>query len=424
MKKKLEQIKEKQDENWEWFKSFDRRVYLLHVQMAAQLDKELKEELVERYRFQLEVQRLYQESRAAFNKADAYLSAYAAASRGEWQAPPDFPGEVIQVLREQWKALKNIIKDAREINLPAMKNFEEGENLADFILEGKMVPEPPLSYVKGVWIDKLMNQLQGVRQKCFRLHFKSVGGVLALQEKIAAQWKAMREPVAAEVVEAVEAEVIPAEVIPAEVVPADPVPAAPAASAPAAPPVTVPAAPVPEAPKAMAAFVAPAPPDLPPAPPVAAQPTAVMPPLAPAPTPAPEVAPPAPARPQEPAPVAAADGTFSLDADDHGPAPARPAGQVFSFDADEPATPQAAEPAFSLDADDHKPARPAEPRSATVPGPAPRQPAEAPLSGVAPSPAPRAVFGTGPRVLPSSGKRPPLKITVVKPGETSPLQKA
>ena len=31
-----------------------------------------------------------------------------------------------------------------------MKNFEEGERLADFILEGKMVPEPPLSDVKGV----------------------------------------------------------------------------------------------------------------------------------------------------------------------------------------------------------------------------------------------------------------------------------
>jgi Zn-dependent protease with chaperone function len=432
MKKKLEQIKEKQDENWEWFKSFDRRVYLLHVQMAARLDKELKDELVERYRFQLEVQRLYQESRAAFNKTDAYLDAYAAAARGEFQVPPDFPGEVIQVLRESWKVLKNLIKDAREINLPAMKNFEEGENLADFILEGKMVPEPPLSYVKGVWIDKLRKQLGGVKNKCFRLHFKSIGGVLSLQEKIAAQWKAMREPVAAEVVEAVEAEVIPAEVVPAEVLPAAP---APAASAPAAPP---PAPAIPEAPKAMAAFVAPnppaPPPDLPPAPPVA---------VAPAPAPAPEpepvaaevvaeVAPPAPARPQEPAPVAAADGIFSLDADDDRPTPAQPAGAVFSFEAAAPGVPQAAgvaapapaaapqpaaevEPAFSLDANDRK--------SAPAAAPASRKPAEAPLSGVAPSPPPRTVFGTGPRVLPSSGKRPPLKITVVKPGETSPLQK-
>jgi hypothetical protein len=91
--------------------------------------------------------------------------------------------------------LKGIIKDAREINLPAMKNFAEGERLADFILEGKMVPEPPLSELKGVWVQKLMNQLLGVKNRCFRLHFKSVGGILAMQEKIAAAWIAARRPV-------------------------------------------------------------------------------------------------------------------------------------------------------------------------------------------------------------------------------------
>ncbi len=330
MKKKLEENKEKQDENWEWFKSFDCRVYLLHVQMAAQLDKDLKSELVERYRFQLEVQRLYQESRTAFNKADSYLSAYAAAARGEWQAPPDFPGEVIQVMRESWKVLKNLIKSAREINLPAMKNFEEGENLADFILEGKMVPEPPLSYVKGVWIDKLMTQLNGVKNKCFRLHFKSVGGVLALQERIAAQWKTMREPIEAEVIEAVGAEAVPA--LPAPVEPAPVVPES--AQAPVA-------ASLPD-PATTAAFVA--------------------------------------------APPPVADEIFSLDIDDVRPAPSAVAPPVVAATAEELPPAQSAAPLAT------------------------------------PTPAPHAGFGTGPRVLPSSGKRPPLKITMLKPGEASPLQ--
>ncbi len=513
-KRKMEEIEEKQDENWEWFKSFDRRVYLLHVQMAAQMDKEQKEELVERYRFQLEVQRLYQESRAAFNKADAYLSAYAAASRGEIQVPPDFPGEVIQVLRESWKALKNIIKDAREINLPAMKNFEEGESLAEFILEGKMVPEPPLSYVKGVWIDKLMTQLQGVRMKCFRLHFKSVGGILALQEKIAAKWKALREPVAAEVVEAVEAEVIPAEpiaaeVIPAEVIPAEVIPAEPLPPTPPTPPVPAPS-------KAMAAFVAPAPVPPPPelrsptpvpAPPPA--PAAVVPP-SPAPAPKPEPAPePTPLAAQEeeaskeepmliaeepiaedkpvgsdvPALTAPAPGatTNSLDADDAHPptavaapvkpilaapsAPAAPvpAEDIFPLDAVEvveepvaapapqPAPGEAVEVGFSLDADDYKlkPAEPAAPAAEAEPAvekpvepkppstvvlPAtPRTPA-APEPGTKTSPAlsgstaatPARSFGSGTTpngVKPANGKRPPLRITLVKPGETSPLAK-
>jgi Zn-dependent protease with chaperone function len=214
MKRMIQDVEGKLDENWEWFKSFDRRVYLLHVQMAMQVDSESRNELVERYRFQLEVQRLYQESRHAFNEAQAYLNAF---SHME-QPSNDFISEVLAVLRKSWKSLKNIIKDAREINLPAMKNFEEGERLADFILEGKLVPEPPLSGVKGVWIDKLMTQLNGVKNKCFRLHFKSVGGILSLQEKIAAAWNAARTPVASDVESFVSdaEEVVVADVVDAE----------------------------------------------------------------------------------------------------------------------------------------------------------------------------------------------------------------
>jgi hypothetical protein len=387
VKRKLEELKEKQDENWEWFKSFDRRVYLLHVQMAAQADPESKDELVERYRFQLEVQRLYQESRAAFNKADNYLGAYAAAQRGEIQVPPDFPGEVIQVLREQWKALKNIIKTAKEINMPALKNFEEGENLAGFILEGKMVPEPPLSYVKGVWIDKLMTQLQGVRMKCFRLHFKSLGGILKMQEQIAAKWKAGREPVAAEVLDdapvaadVVEAEVIAAEVIPAEVIAAEVIDEPVAAEVIDAE--VLPAAP--EPPTAVAAFAPPAPPVVPP---------------------------PAPKSDIE------ATGTFSLDSGMPLPVPAKVMPPKPAPPAPSPAA-LAGAGLFSLDADE--PAPPAPKSQPAVPAPV-AQPAVAPpkstpvLSGITELPAVRAV--------PAVGKRPRLKITMLKPGEKSPLAK-
>src|SRR5262245_29703348 len=219
----IEEAETKLEENREWFKSFDRRVYLLHAQMAAQVDPVLKQQLIERYHFQLEVQRLFTESREAFSKADMYLTVFIAAQQGQIPVGPDFGLEVVQVLRKSWRKLKDMIRDARQINLPAMKNFEEGKRLADFILQGKMVPEPPLSLPSGAWVNKLMTQLQGVRMRCFRLHFKSLGGILALQEQIAAKWQALREPVAAEVVEmeAIEAEVIPAAVVPAEPVPVE-----------------------------------------------------------------------------------------------------------------------------------------------------------------------------------------------------------
>ena len=190
------------DEIWEWFKSLDRRVYLRpRPDGRRRSNTEWKDELVERYRFQLEVQRMYQEARHTPGPGVRVRPARCSASAGQ-VAPGASSAEVMQVLRQAWQALKNIIQDAREINLPAMKNFEEGERLADFILEGKMVPEPPLSYVKGEVGRQADDQLaRRCGSKCFRLHFKSVGGILALQEKIAAEWKEMRSPVEAAVVE-------------------------------------------------------------------------------------------------------------------------------------------------------------------------------------------------------------------------------
>ncbi|MBP3960509.1 hypothetical protein J8F10_35235 [Gemmata sp. G18] len=222
LKRQIETVEQQRAENREWFESFDRRVYLLHVQMANRVDKKLREELVERYRLQLEVQRFYQKVRAAFTKADAYLAAHAKNERDEIDLGPEFVDDVVRVLRDSWKALKGIVKEARETDLPALTYFEECADLGDFILEDKLVAEPPPDYAKG-WTGKFMNQLQSARQKCSRLHIKSVSGILRLQERIVAKWKAAREPIPAEVVEAevIEAEVIDAEVIEAEVIEAE-----------------------------------------------------------------------------------------------------------------------------------------------------------------------------------------------------------
>lgn len=207
-KKKIKELDDQLDRVWEWYKSLDRRVYLVHVQMAARVNSEWKEELVERYRFQMEVQRMYQDAR--YNQGRAF--AFATALFNMENPHPEFVNEVMQVLRQSWRALKNILKDARDINLPAMRNFEEGERLADFILPDKLVPELPLTYVKGKWVAKLLDQLDAVRTRCFRLHFKSVGGILALQEKIAAAWQEKHAPGEAALVAEVVAET--AEAIP------------------------------------------------------------------------------------------------------------------------------------------------------------------------------------------------------------------
>ena len=60
----------------------------------------------------------------------------------------------MHVLRDARSALKKILREARELDMPAMKNFEEGDRLADFLLDQDIVAELPETYIKGRWIDE------------------------------------------------------------------------------------------------------------------------------------------------------------------------------------------------------------------------------------------------------------------------------
>ena len=193
MKRKINEVEKKQDENWEWFKSFDRRVYLLHVQMAAQVDPETKDELVERYRFQLEVQRMYQESRNAFNEGGrVHRRIRRCRSRRDPDRCPDFIAEVMQVLREAWKALKKIIQDARDDH-PARDEELRGEREPRRLHPRREDGARAAAELRQGRVDRQADDAASrSAAKCFRLHFKSVGGILALQEQVAAKWKAAR----------------------------------------------------------------------------------------------------------------------------------------------------------------------------------------------------------------------------------------
>src|SRR5437763_1811351 len=118
MRRMIDDVDAKLDKLWDWFKSFDRRSYLIHVQMGGAVNADWRDELVERYRFHLEVQRLYTEARNNFEKADAHLTHLFRSDAD--QVTHDQVVEVMQVLRQAWRALKKIVQDAKEINLPAM----------------------------------------------------------------------------------------------------------------------------------------------------------------------------------------------------------------------------------------------------------------------------------------------------------------
>ena len=193
-KKIIKNLEKDLDDANDWFRTLDRRVYLVYVQMSYRVNNDLYYDLINRYRFHMAVQGIYKTARYHFDEAEFHLATYSALSAQN--APPevknDFVTQVLHVLREARTALRKLLREAREINMPAMKNFEEGEELADFLLDEDLIREAGEHGVSGKWIDKLFRQLTQVRDKASRLHFKSLGQILSLQEGVAEQFLVLK----------------------------------------------------------------------------------------------------------------------------------------------------------------------------------------------------------------------------------------
>jgi Zn-dependent protease with chaperone function len=187
LKRKIKDLDKDREDLNDWFRTLDRRVYLVYVQMSYRVDTDAYYELTNRYRFHMAIQGIYKTVRHHFEQADLYFNIYQHLEKAN--APPHVKNahvtETLYTFREARKALKGVLREAREINMPAMKNFEEGERLAEFLLDEDLIREAGESGVSFKWIIKLFRQLEEVERKAARLHFKSLGQILALQEGIA-----------------------------------------------------------------------------------------------------------------------------------------------------------------------------------------------------------------------------------------------
>jgi hypothetical protein len=156
------------------------------VQMSYRVNHDDYYELTNRYRFHMAIQGIFKTVRYHYEQSDLHVNIYFALEK--MNAPPHVRSshatETLYTLREARKALKKVLREAREINMPAMKNFEEGERLAEFLLDQDLIREAGESGVSMKWVFKLFRQLEEVERKASRLHFKSLGQILTLQEGI------------------------------------------------------------------------------------------------------------------------------------------------------------------------------------------------------------------------------------------------
>lgn len=185
----------------EWFASFDRRVYLVHGNMAQQAGADRLKDLSHRYDFHLALQYIQRQMYDAHNAVGDVLAGLE--HYGE-QLPPDFGREFFATLRDARKTLKHCLRLSEELRAPAMANIPAGTRCDDLIFDADLLRDLPETFVRVEWINKLLQQMGRMQRRADRIVFKSMGAILLMQDRLAAAWYGTAIPAAV-----IEEEVLP-----------------------------------------------------------------------------------------------------------------------------------------------------------------------------------------------------------------------
>lgn len=178
----------------------DREVLIAHWSLAIRLDDARQTggrwatELLERYRFHLALQELLQRMLGEQNRLNAVLNAL---MNNQQLSSEDF-----QAVRDALESIRQSTDEcqeqARELRTPDLTNVPGGSSLYSLIVDRDERPLPPIAEqeVSGEWISRLANRCEAVLGRVRRVHFKSLGSLLAFQERLVSQCKPGKQPAA------------------------------------------------------------------------------------------------------------------------------------------------------------------------------------------------------------------------------------
>jgi Zn-dependent protease with chaperone function len=182
----LKKVDKELKTDFEWLKELDKRVFLTYFQMALHLGQDVGEDLFKRYRFHMQLQKVWQELK---NQEDPVENAFTFLCNLQTaKLDEDHFQAALKIFRDAHKVLKECLRDSEDMMIPVLKNLPAGQPLREFLLEKDLI-EGLTKYERSLnmrWIQKLRGQFAEVKKKADRIHYKSLGGILALQEKIGA----------------------------------------------------------------------------------------------------------------------------------------------------------------------------------------------------------------------------------------------
>jgi len=187
-KRLLKKVDKEMEEDRQYFSGLDRRAFLVYYQMGMQIDEKLRKELFKRYDFHLTCQDMLRKLSAEKAHMEAVLAMVA--RRQQPLEHHEFRA-ALKACRDAQKSLKKVLTTADDLPMPDMANMKKGKPVGHFLLDKKMVHslDSDESSVSPQWINALMSQLSEVKAKLMRIHFKSLGGMLILQDRIHQKWR-------------------------------------------------------------------------------------------------------------------------------------------------------------------------------------------------------------------------------------------
>lgn len=162
-----------------WYETFDRKVLLIHYLMAKAVNEEIKAQLLMRYGFHYQLQECFVRARGIRAKVNEVLQQLAETTELE----KDTAREFTRIFSNCSLGMGKILEKANDMSIPILRNMEKVQSLKHFLMEN-----PLANILVGEWdsvkIETFIGQVETIIDRMRRLHFKSLAGILELQEQI------------------------------------------------------------------------------------------------------------------------------------------------------------------------------------------------------------------------------------------------
>ena len=161
-----------------YFVDFDKKAFAIHYAMQKEMGQP-SDDLLFRYRFHY----LFQEKLKYVMNLQQELHAIVNSLMAAKNIDEDEAKGYAKNFNGISKKIVTVLKTLNSLKMPEFSNLAEIKSLRNFILEGELIALPA-TFISGDHLNGFMQQIDTILTRSRRIYFKSLGGILAIQEEV------------------------------------------------------------------------------------------------------------------------------------------------------------------------------------------------------------------------------------------------